>query len=226
MLGEGLIIFKCDKPELPASSFKYPTSIFNLQPKILTKMNFEQDVKAAVEALKEGKVILYPTDTIWGLGCDPQNEEAVKKIYQIKGREEGKAMIILVERIEQLRDYVVQVPDLAWDIVEFAENPLTAIYPKGKNVSGNLLPPEGTIAIRVVKDEFCKAVIRKFGKAIVSTSANRSGERSPGNFSEIHPEIIAAADYVAEWRREDKTTANPSTIIEIGLKGEVKFIRK
>lgn len=189
-------------------------------------MNFETDVKQAVEALKEGKVILYPTDTIWGLGCDPTNEDAIRKIYHIKGREEGKAMIILIERIEQLRDYVVQVPDIAWDIVDFAENPLTVIYPKGKNVSSILLPPEGSIAIRLVRDEFCKAVIRKFGKAIVSTSANKSGEKSPGNFSEIDSAVISSADFVAQWRREEKNTAKPSTIMQVGLKGEVKFIRK
>lgn len=189
-------------------------------------MSFESDVQSAVEALKAGKIILYPTDTIWGIGCDPTCEEAVRRIFEIKGRGEGKAMIILIERIEQLRDYVAQIPEIAWDIVDFAENPLTIIYPKGKNVSPLVLPEEGTIAVRLVRDEFCKAVIRKFGKAIVSTSANKSGEKSPANYSEISSEIISSVDFVPEWRKDEKTSGKASTIMQIGMKGELKFIRK
>lgn len=189
-------------------------------------MLFQEDINKGLEVLKAGKVLLYPTDTIWGLGCDASNAEAVKKIYDIKGRSESKAMIILIERIEQLRDYVVKVPDIAWDIVDYSEKPLTVVYPKGKNVAHNLLGEDGSIAIRLVRDEFCQALLRKFRKAIVSTSANISGDPSPRFFKEVDPKVIELVDYAVTHRQKDTTPANPSVVMKIELDGEIKFLRK
>jgi L-threonylcarbamoyladenylate synthase len=186
----------------------------------------QQEVNKTVEALKEGKTILYPTDTIWGLGCDATNSAAVKKIFDLKNRAESKAMIVLISEIGQLRDYVEKIPDIAWDLVEFAEKPLTVIYPKGKNVAPELLASDGSIAIRLVKDEFCSKVIYKLRKGITSTSANISSEPSPSAFHEIKQEILNGVDYVVNWRQKESGSSKPSSIIKLELNGEIKFIRK
>ncbi len=186
----------------------------------------EQEIKNAVEALKSGKTILYPTDTIWGLGCDATNSAAVKNIYRIKKREDSKALIILLDDIKQLNTYVVKVPDIAWDIVEFSELPLTVIYPKGKNIAPELMGEDGSIAIRVTKNEFCKKLIYKLGRPLVSTSANISTEAFGGNFTDIKEEIKKETDYIVSYRQDEKIKANPSRIISLGLDGEIKFIRK
>jgi L-threonylcarbamoyladenylate synthase len=186
----------------------------------------QQEVNKTVEALKEGKTILYPTDTIWGIGCDATNSAAVKKIFTLKKREESKAMIVLISEIGQLREYVEKIPDIAWDLVEFAENPLTVIYPKGKNVAPELLAADGSIAIRLVKDEFCSKVIYKLRKAITSTSANISSEKAPSDFREIKEEILKGVDYVVNWRQKEAGNSKPSAIVKLELNGEIKFIRK
>lgn len=186
----------------------------------------QQEVDEVVALLKEGKTILYPTDTVWGLGCDASNADSVSNIFKIKGREDSKAVIILIESISQLWDYVANVPEIAWDVVEFAENPLTVVYPKGKRLAPNVMAENGSIAIRLVKDEFCKKVIQKLRKPLVSTSANISGDRTPQSFQEINEEIKNKVDYVVKWRRGDNKKTSPSTIMEIGAKGEVKFLRK
>lgn len=186
----------------------------------------DNEIKKAVDALKAGKVILYPTDTIWGIGCDATNPAAVQRIYDIKGRDERKALIILVERPEQLNDYVVKVPEIAWDIVEYAERPLTVIYPKAKNIADKLLAEDQSIGIRVVKDEFCQKLIRSFGKAIVSTSANLSGKPSPNSYSEIDPELISQVDHVVDFKKEEKSSSKPSMVMKLGINGEVKILRK
>lgn len=186
----------------------------------------ENELTKAVEALTLGKVILYPTDTIWGLGCDPTNEEAVKRIYSIKQRKDSKPFIVLISQIEQLHNYVVQIPDLAWDLVEFAEKPLTVIYPKGKNVAPQLLGEDGSIAIRMVKDEFCKKLIKKFRKGIVATSANISEQPSAENFKAICAEIRNGVDYIVNWRQDDEKKTKASTLIKLELNGEIKFLRK
>ena len=190
----------------------------------LTKM--QSEINKAVEFLKNGKVILYPTDTIWGLGCDATNSEAVKKIFTIKKRAESKAMVILISEIGQLYDYVEKIPEIAWDMVDFAENPLTIIYPKGKCVAPELLAADGSIAIRLVKDDFCRKIISKFRKAIVSTSANISGIENPNGFNQIDSEILSAVDYVVNWKQKETSGSKPSTIIRLELNGEIKFIRK
>lgn len=186
----------------------------------------DQEIIKAAEALKKGNTILYPTDTIWGLGCDATNSEAVKKIYGIKKREDSKALIVLLDDINKLNLYVVKVPDIAWDIVEFSEKPLTVIYPKGKNVAPELLAENGSIAIRITKDEFCKKLIRRMERPLVSTSANLSGEPFGGNFSDISEEIKKNTDHIVNYRQQEKIKATPSTIIKLELDGEIKFIRK
>lgn len=188
--------------------------------------HFEDEVLRATEALKAGKVILYPTDTIWGLGCDASNADAVSKIYRIKGRSETKAMIILIQQIEQLRDYVVKVPDIAWDIVDFSEKPLTVVYPQGKNIAENLRAEDGSIAIRLVREGFCNALLRKFGKAIVSTSANISGQPFPATFNNIDAQIKQSVDYVVGYRKEEESPSAPSVVMKIEMDGAVKFLRK
>ena len=186
----------------------------------------DEEVKKALEVLRAGGIILYPTDTIWGIGCDAVNEEAVKKIYSLKKREDSKSMIILLDNEAKLPSYVRQIPEQAWQLIEHAEKPLTIIYPDAKSLAKNVVADDGTIGIRVTKDPFCKRLIERFRKPIISTSANISGEPSPCNYSEISREIIDGVDYVVNLRKEEKAKAKPSTIIQIGLKGEFKFIRK
>lgn len=175
--------------------------------------------------IKNGGVILHKTDTIWGLGCDATNPNAINKIKTIKVRPDEKAFIILISDISQLSIYVDKVPDIAWDLVEFAENPLTVIYPKGKNLPAEAMAADGSIAIRLVKDDHCRQLIHKFGKAIASTSANISGEKSPQKFSEISPLIIESVDYVEPFSGPE-ISMKPSTIVKLGLGGEYTVIRK
>jgi len=186
----------------------------------------QEEINKTVEALKAGNVILYPTDTIWGIGCDPTNKEAVARILQIKKRAEQKGIIILISDINQLIQYVDKVPDVAWDIVEFAEKPLTVIYPKGKSVDQHILNIDGSIGVRLVKDEFCHKLIRKFGKGLASTSANISDTKSPANYSDIFKEIIDSVDYVVNLFQDNKGQQQASTIIKLDLDGTIKFLRK
>jgi L-threonylcarbamoyladenylate synthase len=179
----------------------------------------------AIQTLKSGGVLLYPSDTIWGLGCDVRNEQAIDKILELKNRPSTKGLIVLISKIEQLSEYVEQVPDLAWDLVEFAEDPLTIIYPKGKNVSPSLLGTDGSIAIRLVKDEFCKGLIYRYQRAIVSTSANLSGEPSPLNFAGIAPSIVSRVDGILKNPAGDGPVKKASKIVQLGLHGDYKLIR-
>jgi L-threonylcarbamoyladenylate synthase len=179
----------------------------------------------AIQTLKSGGVLLYPSDTIWGLGCDVRNEQAIDKILVLKNRPSTKGLIVLISKIEQLSEYVEQVPDLAWDLVEFAEDPLTIIYPKGKNVSPSLLGTDGSIAIRLVKDEFCKGLIYRYQRAIVSTSANLSGEPSPLNFAGIVPSIVSGVDGILKNPAGDGPAKKASKIVQLGLHGDYKLIR-
>jgi L-threonylcarbamoyladenylate synthase len=179
----------------------------------------------AIQTLKSGGVLLYPSDTIWGLGCDVRNEQAIDKILALKNRPSTKGLIVLISKIEQLSEYVEQVPDLAWDLVEFAEDPLTIIYPKGKNVSPSLLGTDGSIAIRLVKDEFCKGLIYRYQRAIVSTSANLSGEPSPLNFAGIAPSIVSGVDGILKNPAGDGPAKKASKIVQLGLHGDYKLIR-
>ena len=179
----------------------------------------------AIQTLKSGGVLLYHSYTIWGLGCDVRNEQAIDKILELKNRPSTKGLIVLISKIEQLSEYVEQVPDLAWDLVEFAEDPLTIIYPKGKNVSPTLLGTDGSIAIRLVKDEFCKGLIYRYQRAIVSTSANLSGDPSPLNFASIAPSIVSGVDGILKNPAGDGPAKKASKIVQLGLHGDYKLIR-
>lgn len=185
-----------------------------------------EEVNKALEVLKNGGIILYPTDTIWGIGCDATNPEAVEKIFKLKGRDAKKSLIILLDSDNKLQSYVSEVPDLAYDLIEYAENPLTIIYSKAKNLAPNVIHEDGSIGIRIVKHEFCGQLIQRFRKPIVSTSANLSGSPSPVNFSQIDDAVIAGVDYVIDLEQEQTEEKRPSTIMKLDPDGSFKFIRK
>lgn len=188
-------------------------------------MNCDIDIKNAVETLRKGGVILYPTDTIWGIGCDATNAEAVKRVYEIKQREDSKALICLVDSADRMQKYFRNVPDVAWDLVDYATKPLTLILDGAVNVAPNLLAEDGSLGIRVTHEEFSRQICYKFQKAIVSTSANISGEPSPTSFYDIPEEIKEKVDYIVSFRRGEKGMATPSQIIKLSQDGEVKIIR-
>lgn len=185
----------------------------------------ETEIKNALEVLWNGGIILYPTDTIWGIGCDATNEAAVKRIYEIKERVDSKSMLVLIEDAGRIPSYVDEMPEIAWDLIELADKPLTIIYPGAKNLAKNLIAEDKTIGIRVSSEIFTKKLIQRFKKPIVSTSANISGKKSPANFSEIEEIIKSKADYVVNYRQDEKKKFEPSGIIQLGVSGEVKIIR-
>lgn len=186
---------------------------------------YRDDIRQAVEVMNKGGVILYPTDTIWGLGCDATNPEAVKRIYEIKRRNDSKALITLVDSEAKIPFYVTEVPDVAWDLLEVAERPLTLIYDGARNLAPNLLSEDGSVGIRVTHEEFSNNLCMRMKRAIVSTSANISGEPAPQSFSEISQEILDSVDYVCTSRRNEREKAQASNIIKIGVGGLVKVIR-
>ena len=172
-----------------------------------------------------GGLILYPTDTIWGIGCDATNEEAVRKVYALKRRSDHKAMLLLMDSSAKLNYYVQEVPDVAWDLIELADSPLTVIYSGARNVAPNLLAEDGSVGIRITQEEFSHKLCERFRKPLVSTSANVSGAPSPANFSEISETIKSGVDYIVRYRQEDLSKAAPSHIIKLGAGGFVKIIR-
>ena len=188
-------------------------------------MKTEDDIRNAVETMRKGGVILYPTDTVWGIGCDATNPEAVAKVYKIKHRDDSKALICLVDSDSRLQRYVRNVPNVAWDIFELSEKPTTVILDDAVNLAPNLIAEDGSIAMRITKETFSKELCYRFQKAIVSTSANISGEPSPKNFADISPEIVNAVDYVCTSRRDERSNPPASNIIKLGVGGEVKVIR-
>lgn len=185
-----------------------------------------EDIKSALAVLQKGGVILYPTDTIWGIGCDACNEEAVKRVYEIKNRADSKSMLVLMENVALLDRYVDEVPDIAFDLIELTDKPLTIIYDGAKNLAKNLVAEDGSIGIRITAEEFSSELIRRFKRPIVSTSANKSGNPSPSCFDEIDQEIIDSVDYVVKYRQDDTHKAAPSGIIKLGRGGEIKVIRE
>ena len=186
----------------------------------------QQEIKNALDVLKRGGVILYPTDTVWGLGCDATNESAVKKIFEIKQRPESKSLIVLVADENQLNRYVNEVPVVVWDLIETADNPFTIVYPDVRGLASNVYAEDKSIGIRIVKDEFCQGLIHRFGKPIVSTSANISGEPTPRYFDEISEQIISKVDYVVNWRQHETASSQPSSIIKFFADGTFQIIRK
>lgn len=185
-----------------------------------------EDIKAALDVLQKGGVILYPTDTIWGIGCDACNETAVQRIYEIKKRIDSKSMLVLMENAALIERYVDEVPEIAYDLIELTEKPLTIIYDGARNLAKNLIAEDGSIGIRITGEKFSSDLIRRFKRPIVSTSANISGKASPACFIEIDPEIIDAVDYVVKFRQDDTEKAVPSSIIKLGRGGEIKIIRE
>jgi L-threonylcarbamoyladenylate synthase len=191
----------------------------------MEKTFFETEVEQALEVLKNGGVILYPTDTIWGIGCDATNENAVKRIYQIKKREDSKSMIILVADERDVLNHVA-APDLSvFNFIEEQTRPTTIIFEHAIGLPDNLVAEVGSIAIRIVRDEFCRHLIKRLRKPIVSTSANISGHASPKNFSEVSDDIKTAVDHVVKWRQDDTTIAQPSQIIKWNNDGTYSVIR-
>ena len=185
-----------------------------------------EEVKKTCDILRKGGIILYPTDTIWGIGCDATNIEAVKRIYSIKQREDSKSMLVLIDSVELLDYYVDEVPEIAQSLIELSEKPVTIIYSQAKNVAPNLIASDGSLGIRVTGEEFSNSLCRLLKRPIVSTSANISGQPAPAFFDEISQEIIDAVDYVVEYRRNDKTKKQASSIIKLDKGGLIKVIRE
>lgn len=189
-------------------------------------MKQEDDIKKAVEVMRNGGVILYPTDTVWGIGCDATNEEAVAKVYKIKRRNDSKALVCLVDSDNRLQRYVRNVPEVAWQLIDAVVNPTTLILDGAVNLAPNLIAEDGSVGIRITKEPFSQELCYRFQKAIVSTSANISGEPTAQNYRDISEEILSAVDYVCFARRQEHKPHQPSTIIKIGEGGEVNVIRK
>ncbi|MBR4923104.1 MAG: threonylcarbamoyl-AMP synthase [Bacteroidaceae bacterium] len=185
-----------------------------------------EEIKKACEVLQKGGVILYPTDTVWGIGCDATNEEAVKRVYEIKRRADSKAMLVLVDSDVKVDFYVKDVPEVAWDLIQYATKPLTVIYDNARNLAPNLIGEDGSVGIRVTSEEFSKQLCFRFRKAIVSTSANISGEPAPASFGEIQDEIKQAVDYIVGYRQDEPAGAKPSSILKLGEGGVIKIIRE
>ena len=176
--------------------------------------------------MREGGVILYPTDTIWGIGCDATNEDAVRRVYEIKQRQDSKAMLVLVDSSVKVDFYVQDAPEVAWDLIDLADKPLTIIYSGARNLAANLLAEDGSVGIRVTNEDFSKRLCQQFRKAVVSTSANISGQPSPRNFSEISEEVKSAVDYIVGYRQEEMSNPKPSSIIKLDKGGVIKIIRE
>lgn len=192
----------------------------------MTQKQIAEDIKTAVETLRKGGLILYPTDTIWGIGCDASNEDAVRRIFQLKQREDSKAMICLVDNANRMQRYLRQVPDVAWDLVEFAEKPLTLILDGAVNLAPSLIAEDGSVGIRVTRENISHELCYRYERAIVSTSANISGAPSPSCFAEISDEIKNGVDYIMLSRQNDLSKGKPSQIIKLGLDGQIQIIRK
>jgi Sua5/YciO/YrdC/YwlC family protein len=193
-------------------------------------MTREEDIKNAVETMKRGGVILYPTDTVWGIGCDATNPEAVKRVYDIKQRDDSKALICLVDSDARLQRYIRNVPDVAWQLIDSLQDidakPTTLILDGAINLAENLIAEDGSIGIRITNEPFSKELCYRFQKAIVSTSANISGEPAAQNYCDIDPRILEAVDYVCWSRRQEHKPHTPSSIIKLKANGEVTIIRK
>jgi L-threonylcarbamoyladenylate synthase len=191
------------------------------------KMDFAEDLKRSLEVLRTGGIILYPTDTIWGLGCDATDETSVEKIYAVKQRPAMKSMIILVDSFAMLERYTSGVPPVAFELIEVSDGPITLVLPAAKGIlAPSILSPDGFVGVRLCHDEFCSSLIGRFRKPIVSTSANISGTASPAIFPEISEEIISGADYTVQYRQNDARRATPSPVIKIDTNSKIEILRK
>lgn len=191
-----------------------------------SQLRYEKaDLERAVEVLQAGGIILYPTDTVWGIGCDARQEAAVRKIFELKQRADSKAMLCLLDMPAKLQGFV-EVPSMAWDLIEIASKPLTIIYPGAKNVAPSLIAEDGSLGIRITEEPFTKMICQKLHGPLVSTSANLSGMPAARCFHEISDEVLTGVDYVCEFRREDNREFQPSSIIKLGVNNEVQVIRE
>lgn len=186
----------------------------------------QEDIAQACAVMERGGIILYPTDTIWGIGCDATNSDAVRRVFEIKRRSDSKALIILTDSMTKVDFYVREVPDLAYDLVDLSTKPLTIIYDNARNLAQEVIGEDGSVAIRVTQEAFSQALCRKFRKAIVSTSANISGLPSPLCYADISDEIRQAVDYIVETQQENSIPASPSSIIKLSAGGIIKVIRE
>lgn len=189
------------------------------------ELSLNDEIRRATEVLRRGGVILYPTDTVWGIGCDATNPAAVKKVYEIKKRADSKALIILVPTVDDVAFYVEDFPEVAEQLIEYSEKPITIVYDKGIRLAPEVLAEDGTVGIRVTKELFSNRLCRSLRKPLVSTSANISGEPSPATFPEISDEILKTVDYVVNFRRNDLNISKPSTVMRLKSGGEFKILR-
>lgn len=185
----------------------------------------DEDIKLACETLRKGGVILYPTDTVWGIGCDATQSSAVKRVFEIKRRADNKALIVMLGNEHQLEQYVNDVPEIAYDLIDAAVKPLTIVYDRGCNLAPELLGEDGSVGIRITKEKFSNRLCQVFRKPIVSTSANISGEPTPIFFKEISEDIKNSVDYIVETRRNDNNPNSPSSVIKLEVGGIIKIIR-
>ena len=191
----------------------------------MTQQDIAEDIRQAVQVLRQGGLILYPTDTIWGIGCDATNEDAVRRVFRLKNRDDSKALICLVDSANRMQMYSRGIPDVAWDLVEYSEKPLTLILDGAVNLAPSLVAADGSVGIRVTSENISKELCFRFQKAIVSTSANISGRPSPARFMDIEPEVINGVDYVMRSRQNDTKPSSPSRIVRLRADGEISFIR-
>ena len=185
----------------------------------------KEDIQNCLNTLREGGIILYPTDTVWGIGCDASNPQAIQKIYDLKGRTSSKALITLVGSEVMLERTVLNMPEIAWDLIESANRPLTLIYDEVKGIAPNAIAENGSCGIRLAKDTFCQQLIQRLGKPIISTSANVSGEETPKDFRSISDTILKGVDFVVNYRQNEATNQKSSNIIKLKNNGEIKIIR-
>jgi len=189
------------------------------------KNEFGEDIKNALKVLRAGGVILYPTDTVWGLGCDATNAGAVRKVYEIKRRSDAKSLIVLVNSAAMLTRYVDSPPEVALQMAEWSEKPLTVVYDKGRSLAEGVASSDGSVGVRICSEPFCDALIDALRKPLISTSANISGEEAPAIFDEISEEILSAVDYVCLYRQDDRSKAAPSSVIKVSANGAIKILR-
>jgi len=188
-------------------------------------MNFEEDIEQSLNALNKGGLILYPTDTVWGLGCDATDPEAVAKIYALKKRADGKSMIVLLADEKNISKYVSEPDPKIFDYIKGIHKPTTFIYEGGINLATNMIQDDGTVGIRITKDPFCKQLIKRFGKPLVSTSANISGYPAPAIFMDVDIAIKSGVDYIVQHRQDDVTESSPSAIVKLNADGSLTIIR-
>ena len=189
-------------------------------------MVFNKDIREALITLRNGGIILYPTDTVWGLGCDATNSFAVDKIFKIKARSLNKSLLILVDGEQMLERYVKEIPEIVFELTRVSDSPLTIIYPEGKNLAKGVCSEDGSIGIRICNDDFCSELINRFRRPIVSTSANFSGKPAPENFSQIDKSVIDAVDFVVKYRQDDLRKSSSSPVIQVKSNGTIRIIRK